>query len=175
MPRLEGRLAIVTGGSSGIGRATCVAMAREGAHVVVVARNPDRLARAVADIEEQAGERGGVAIALALDVRSESDMRRMADLALERFGRIDILVSAAGIPRPAGSPLKSASSTPVCDWDEVIQTNLTGTFLSNRARPPGNAAQGMWRHRQLVVSGRATRLCLRRALFGFEVRGHRVQ
>jgi NAD(P)-dependent dehydrogenase (short-subunit alcohol dehydrogenase family) len=140
--RLAGRLAIVTGGSSGIGRATCVAMAREGANVVVVSRDPERLGRAVADIREQAGRIASEVSGLAIDVRSESDMRRMADAAIGRFGRIDILVAAAGIPRPPGAPLRPAARVPLVEWDEVIRTNLTGTFLSNRAVLPDMMARG---------------------------------
>ena len=134
---LSGRVAIVTGASSGIGRATCVSLARAGAQVVAVGRSEVRLAETSAVV----GAHGALpALALALDVRCESDMQRMAESTLERFGRIDILVNAAGILRAPGATLRMLAQLPVSEWDEVLDINLRGTFLANRAVLPSMIA-----------------------------------
>jgi NAD(P)-dependent dehydrogenase (short-subunit alcohol dehydrogenase family) len=132
--RLAGRVAIVTGGSGGIGRATCVAMADEGATVVVV----DVTEAAVREVSEalSIGSAAGSHVGLTLDVRCEADMRVMAETALERFGHIDILVAAAGILRPKGSSPRLLAQMHPEEWDAVIDTNLRGVFLSNRAVLP---------------------------------------
>jgi len=130
---LAGRVAIVTGGSAGIGRLTAVALAHRGASVAVVGQNSERLAGACGEIRAAAATDS---IALALDVRCESDMAAMAAQTIERFGRIDILVHSAGVLRPMGSGLKRIDQTSVAEWDHVVSTNLTGTFLANRAVLP---------------------------------------
>ncbi|MBS0445534.1 MAG: SDR family NAD(P)-dependent oxidoreductase [Proteobacteria bacterium] len=136
---LVGRVAIVTGASSGIGRATCVALARRGAHVVAVGRHEARLAATGALVEE-AGAGRSTALLLALDVRSEADMQSMAARTLECYGRIDILVHSAGILRPAGATLRMAAHLDTPEWDEVLDINLRGTFLANRAVLPAMIA-----------------------------------
>jgi NAD(P)-dependent dehydrogenase (short-subunit alcohol dehydrogenase family) len=140
-PRLEGQVAIVTGGSAGIGRATCLALAREGAHVVVFGRNADRLAETVALLAAAERPPAARSLALRLDVRSAADMEEMAARTLAEFGRIDVLVSSAGILRASGAAMRPAASLPLADWDEVLDTNLRGTFLSNRAVLPAMLAQ----------------------------------
>ncbi len=140
--RLAGRVAIVTGGSGGIGRATCVALAREGARVVLVGRDPTRLQHALAEIGRQAP--GAPPLGLSLDVGREADMDTMARQTVERFGRIDILVACAGIARSPGSPTalpRSLAQLTSREWDDVVTTNLTGTFLSNRAVLPAMTRQ----------------------------------
>ena len=138
--RLDGRVAVVTGGSSGIGRQVCLALAREGSRVVVVGRDADRIARVVADIEQWGRQAAG----LALDVSREDDMEEMRRLTLERFGAIDALVASAGIANAGGQRRVPATvaSTTVDDWDRVLDTNLTGVFLSNRAVLPAMMEQG---------------------------------
>jgi len=135
---LAGRVAIVTGASSGIGRATCVALARSGAHIVAVGRDPERLAATAALVADAGGALP--ALVLPLDVRSEGDMQRMAERTLESFGRIDILVNAAGILRAPGATLRLLAHLPSAEWDEVLDINLRGTFLSNRAVLPAMLA-----------------------------------
>ncbi len=132
--RLGGQVAIVTGGSGGIGRATCVALADEGATVVVV----DVTEAGTREVSGALSARvaSGAHLGLALDVRREADMRAMADAALERFGRIDVLVAAAGILRPPGTPPRLLAQMHPDEWDAVIDTNLRGVFLSNRAVLP---------------------------------------
>jgi 3-oxoacyl-[acyl-carrier protein] reductase len=134
---LAGTVAVVTGGSSGIGQATAVALAREGARVVVVGRDSGRVTTAASAIGDRA------ALGLALDVTSESDMDEMRRRTLARFGRIDILVAAAGVQRAPG-PRRlphAVAAMPVEEWDAVIDTNLKGVFLSNRAVLPAMLEQ----------------------------------
>lgn len=137
---LAGRVAIVTGASSGIGRVTCVALAHRGAHVVAVGRNEARLAATGALIEAASAGRSPAPLLLPLDVRSEPDMERMAAETLARHGRIDILVHSAGILRPAGATLRMLAQLETDEWDEVLDINLRGTFLANRAVLPSMIA-----------------------------------
>ena len=136
---LSGQIAIVTGASSGIGRATCIALARAGAQLVAVGRDASRLDATADQAREASGGRASV-LALALDVRSERDMQQMAERTLERFGRIDILVHAAGILRAPGATLRMLAHLPSDEWDEVVDINLRGTFLANRAVLPAMLA-----------------------------------
>jgi 3-oxoacyl-[acyl-carrier protein] reductase len=129
--RMDGQSIVVTGGSGGLGAVVARRLARHGAAVAVVGRNAARL-RSIAD------EIGPNALGLALDVSHEPDMERMARAALDRWGRIDALVACAGIARAsgAGSIPQPVHTMSVAEWDEVMATNLRGTFLSNRAVLP---------------------------------------
>jgi NAD(P)-dependent dehydrogenase (short-subunit alcohol dehydrogenase family) len=140
--RLEGKIAVVTGGSAGIGRATALALAEEGAHVVVVGRNAGRLAETAALLQEPCSRFGTKALTLALDVASEPDVERMAAQTLETFGQIDILVAAAGILRGEGIAVRSVADLPTHGWDQVLDINLRGLFLSNRAVLPAMLGRG---------------------------------
>ncbi|MHA6326663.1 SDR family oxidoreductase [Roseivivax sp. CAU 1753] len=122
---LTGKSAIVTGAAGGIGAAVARKLAGEGAHVLLVDRDADGIAALAADL-------GDTATAFAADITSEADMAAMAEAALAPTGRIDILVAAAGILRVGGS-LKPVADTTFDEWKTVIDVNLTGTFLSNRA------------------------------------------
>jgi NAD(P)-dependent dehydrogenase (short-subunit alcohol dehydrogenase family) len=124
MAGMAGRIAVVTGASSGIGAATAVALAAAGAGVVLAARRGDRL-EAVA---QRIGEAGGTAVTLPTDVTSEEQVERLFAFAHERFGRVDLLVSNAGI----------ADHTPteemtLARWREILDINLTSVFLCSRA------------------------------------------
>ena len=124
---LHGRVAVVTGASSGIGRATAIALAAQGARVLVNHRaGGDSQARAAAVVED-IQRAGGTAVTSAADVSRESDVERLFDDAARRYGRLDILVSNAGIEHP--SPIADMS---LSDWRQVIDTNLTGAFLCAR-------------------------------------------
>lgn len=123
--RLTGTVAIVTGGSRGIGRATALALAREGAKVVVTYR--DRKAAAEATVV-QIEARGGEAVSIRADVSQPVEVEAMVTFTLERFGQIDILVNNAGIVRD--NLLLSMSEA---EWREVIETNLGGVFHCTRA------------------------------------------
>ena len=124
MSILEGRVAVVTGASSGIGEACAVAFAAKGTKVVLAARRAERLASLVERIEGAGGE----ALAVATDVTDEAAVDDLFARAVERFGTVDVLVNNAGI----------ADSTPVDEmaletWRKVIETNLTSAFLCSRA------------------------------------------
>lgn len=133
--RLAGQVAIVTGACGGIGRATCLSLAREGAGLVLVDLDQDRLKGIVKEIAAPWGQGESLErpLGLALDVRDEYDMEEMARQTLDRFGRIDILVGAAGILRLKGSGPKLAVDMSIEEWDIVLGTNLKGIFLSNRS------------------------------------------
>jgi 3-oxoacyl-[acyl-carrier protein] reductase len=124
MASLDGRIALVTGASQGIGRACALELARAGATVVLAARNEIKLAEAVAEIEGA----GGQAMAIPLDVASEESIKAGAKDLIERFGKVEILVNNAGITRD-GLMLRMKRA----DWDDVLGTNLTGAFLLTQA------------------------------------------
>jgi 3-oxoacyl-[acyl-carrier protein] reductase len=136
---LAGQVVIVTGGASGIGRATCRAMARKGAGLVAVDVNQGGLDELLGTLKAEAP--GLEALGLALNVRLEQDMQEMASRTLERFGRIDILVHCAGILRIKGSRPQFLHQVSLEEWDVVMDTNLKGTFLSNRAVIPAMIQQ----------------------------------
>lgn len=121
MGRLSGKVALVTGASSGIGRATAKLFAAEGASVVVTARRASELDALVTEIHAA----GGQAAALAGDVRSEAHAQAAAELAVSRFGRLDIAFNNAGTLGEAG-PSTSVSEA---GWADALAINLTGAFL----------------------------------------------
>ena len=125
---MKGRVAIVTGGGRGIGEAVALALAREGARVVVAARTGAELGRVVARIEQL----GGAARAVPSDVSQPAQVERLTQAALDAYGQIDVLVNAAGIPGPIG-PLWD---TDVAAWKRAIDVNLLGTFLCCHAVVP---------------------------------------
>ena len=120
--RLEGKVALVTGGGSGIGRASAEAFAREGARVVVADRSESDALETAARI----GEGGGEAATAAGDVTDGADAEAMVRAAVDRYGRLDVLLNSAGITSRHGS-LEDASPEEV--WDKVIDVNLKGTWL----------------------------------------------
>lgn len=127
MTGIEGRIALVTGASQGIGRACALELARAGAVVALAARNQAKLAEAVTEIETA----GGRAAAFALDVSSEESIKSGAKAILEHFGKVEILVNNAGITRD-GLVMRMKRA----DWDDVLGTNLTGAFLLTQALIP---------------------------------------
>lgn len=132
--RLEGKVAIVTGGASGIGKETCFVLAQEGARMVIVDLDQGRVNAVVQECQDRFG--GETPLGLAADVRSEQDMENMARETAGRFGRIDILVHSAGILRGKGSGPKFMHQIDLDEWNAVLDTNLKGTFLCNRAVAP---------------------------------------
>ncbi|MFP7753486.1 SDR family oxidoreductase [Thermodesulfobacteriota bacterium B35] len=140
MKGVAGRVAIVTGGTVGIGRQVCLALARRGARVVAVGRSRQRLEDIGRELAALAGD--SRCLALAGDVRREQDVEAMAAETLARFGRIDILVAAAGILRGGDGSLRLLKDMSLAEWDEVLDTNLRGVFLANRAVLPAMIRQG---------------------------------
>ncbi len=121
MSRLNEKVALVTGASSGIGRATAKLFAAEGARVVVGARRESELQSLVQEIEAA----GGTAVALAGDVRSEAYAAALVDLAVSRYGRLDIAFNNAGTLGEAGE----STGVSEAGWNEALAINLTGSFL----------------------------------------------
>jgi NAD(P)-dependent dehydrogenase (short-subunit alcohol dehydrogenase family) len=116
---LEGRVAVVAGGSSGIGRTLALGLADAGADVVVTARRDDRIREVAAEIEA----RGRRTLRLVADVADRASLLRVRDACLAELGQIDILIAAAGITMRV--PTLDMADT---DWQRIVDTNLTGTW-----------------------------------------------
>ncbi|HEX7285247.1 MAG TPA: SDR family oxidoreductase [Candidatus Angelobacter sp.] len=121
---LTGRVALITGGSIGLGRQMAEGMAEMGAHVVLAARKKERCEQAAHDLA-QLGVRTA---AFTCDVKDPASIQQLVDAAVAQFGRIDILINNAGISW--GTPVEQMS---LADWNKVLETNLTGTFLCSQA------------------------------------------
>ena len=154
--RLEGRVAVVTGGGNGIGRACCVRFAEEGADVVVADLLDDPGAETVALVKEAGRE----SLFQHLDAASAADNEALAQAALERFGKIDILVTAAGISHAnyrsgdldrdrqmmndaiarMADPTAGITDLEPAEWQKVLDINLTGTMLAIRSIAPAMIA-----------------------------------
>src|SRR5881296_680253 len=127
--RLDGKVAVVTGGGSGIGRGIVLAMAREGADVAI----PDIQ---VLNAEKVAGEVKGLGrkvLAMKTDVTSAADVKTMVDRTRESFGKIDILVNNAGAAGPPGMPFTNNTEE---DWDRTFAVNTKSVFLTCKAIAP---------------------------------------
>ena len=121
---LSGQVALVTGASRGLGKAVAIELARNGAKVACVARDPQKLDETVSEIAQAGGE----AEALACDVKDRDSVGKLVDEIVKKWERLDILVNNAGITRDTLLPGMSDE-----EWDDVILTNLTGAFLFARA------------------------------------------
>jgi NAD(P)-dependent dehydrogenase (short-subunit alcohol dehydrogenase family) len=130
---LTGRVAIITGAASGIGRACSRVLAADGCRLVLVDIDETRLQELKDELND--GQPRPELLTLRLSVCDEQDMQRMREDTMTRFGRIDALVACAGILR-VGAELKTVADTPLAEWRAVVDTNLTGCFLSNRAVLP---------------------------------------
>jgi NAD(P)-dependent dehydrogenase (short-subunit alcohol dehydrogenase family) len=131
--RLKGKVALITGGTSGIGLATAKRFAAEGAAVAMIGRSVERGEEAVRDITAKGGE----ALFIRCDVRFADDCRGAVEQTLRRFGKIDILFNNAGVFHP--------KSVPECteeEWDETIDSSLKGAFLMSKFVLPSMIAQG---------------------------------
>ena len=128
---LDGTVAVVTGASSGIGRATALLLATNGAKVAAVARRADRLAELVGEIEGA----GGAALAIEADIADASQAAFAIQRTIEFFGRLDTLVNNAGVML-----LGPASDADPTDWQRMIDLNISGLMLSTRAALPHLAA-----------------------------------
>ncbi|MFC1574560.1 SDR family NAD(P)-dependent oxidoreductase [Gemmatimonadota bacterium] len=131
--KLDGKVALITGGNSGIGRATAALLAQEGAAVVLTGRNRDRGEQ----VAEAINEAGGRAMFIRSDVRFAEDCRQVVDRTLERFGRIDILFNNAGVLY-AGTVTECTEE----EWDDTIDSSLKGAFLMSKYALPSMIERG---------------------------------
>jgi NAD(P)-dependent dehydrogenase (short-subunit alcohol dehydrogenase family) len=133
MPRLDQKACLVTGGGSGIGRATCLLFAEEGARVAVA----DKRAEAAEAVAAECRARGAEAIAVAGDVSKDADAKRMVDETVRAYGRLDVLVNNAGYGF-AGT----VTDTDEEAWDALMAVNVRGVFLCSKHAIPAMAASG---------------------------------
>lgn len=126
--RFAGRVAFVTGAGNGIGRATAIAFAREGASVVAVDRSEDHSRETVRLIEEESG----TVVAVGCDVTSSDEVQSALRRSADTFGRLDIAFNNAGVEHP-GTP---AADITEAEWDRVVDTNLRGVFLCMKYEIP---------------------------------------
>ena len=131
--RLENRAALVTGGTSGIGEATCLLFGREGASVAVVGRNTER-GKSVA---KRISDAGGSAIFIQADVRKSDDCRTAVERTLETFGRLDVLFNNAG-----SYYQNDVVGCTEQEWDDQVDTSLKGTFLMSKYALPHMIERG---------------------------------
>ncbi len=124
---IDGKIVVITGASSGLGEAAARHLAALGAAVVLGARREDRI-KALAD---ELGAGGGKALAIATDVADRDQVKRLVDAAVERYGRIDVLLNNAGL-----MPLAPLERLEVDEWDQMIDVNLKGTLYGIAAALP---------------------------------------
>ena len=131
--RLEGKVALITGGTSGIGSATAIRFAGEGAAVAITGRNAERGEQVIQEIAADGGE----ALFIRSDVRSADDCLDAVDRTLGRFGKIDVLFNNAGVFHPKTIPDCTEE-----EWDETIDSSLKGAFLMSKYVLPSMIEQG---------------------------------
>ena len=136
MRRLEDRVAIVTGGASGLGKTFCLALAEQGAKLVVADIKDKEAQQTASEIQAK----GGSALSIKVDVTSEEATLGMAQETLKQFGRIDILVNNAAMVY--GITRKPFTEIPPAEWDKLMAVNLKGVFLCARAVFPQMKKQG---------------------------------
>jgi len=142
--QVDNKTIIISGASRGIGRATALLLAQQGANVVITARN-------VIELKEVESEGQGKIVAVPGDVSSEVDMERVVQTALDRFGRIDVVINNAGY-----GVFKNVDEISVDEWDALMATNVKGTFVLTKAALPTLKAQGVG-HIVVVASDVAKR------------------
>ncbi len=136
--RLSGKVALITGGASGIGHACAVRYAEEGADVVIADRDAGRGQAVVEGLRSTANSR---AVFVEVDVTDEASVEALVDGAMAEFGRIDTVLAGAGVsgahyvsgePQSEDVPARDLLSVPVADWQRVLDINLTGVMLTDR-------------------------------------------
>ena len=136
MSRLEGKVALVTGGGSGIGRAVCTRLAEEGAEVVVTSQTREHV--------DAVAQEAGATLAFPLDVADRDSVATGVQRVVERYGRIDVLSNNAGIELPHGPSVVETTDE---DWERVMRVNVTGSFWACREAlphmPPGGSIVNM--------------------------------
>jgi NAD(P)-dependent dehydrogenase (short-subunit alcohol dehydrogenase family) len=130
---LENKIAVITGGGRGIGRAIALAFAREGADLVLASRSQEALEETGSMVEKL----GRKALVVSTDIRREDSVQNLAEQALRHFGRVDILVNNSGIAGPT-MPLWEIN---LADWEETFAVNVIGAYLCCRAFLPGMIEQ----------------------------------
>ncbi len=135
MGSLDGKIALVTGASSGIGEATAMMMAREGAHVVLAARREDK---GIA-VEHAITQAGGHALFVRTDVTKRSDVEALVEATLKTYGRLDCAVNNAGIVGPTNTPVAEVDED---QWDEVMNVNLRAVWMCMKFEIPAMLAGG---------------------------------
>ena len=130
---VAGKVVAVTGATGGIGAATARLLAGQGAQLVLGARRLERLEALAAEIDDDGGE----VLSLAVDVTRRGDLQRMADAARQRFGRLDVLVSNAGV-----GPISPLDALRVDEWEQMVDVNLKGVMYGVAAALPVFREQG---------------------------------
>jgi 3-hydroxy acid dehydrogenase/malonic semialdehyde reductase len=130
MSRFQGQVALVTGASSGIGKASALRLAEAGFDVVIGARSVEKLNEVAAEIERRTGRKP---LALPLDVRVESQVKQFVAAAVEKFGRIDLLLNNAGLAKGLTPVIEEKNSA---NWDVMIDTNVKGLLMVTREAVP---------------------------------------
>jgi NAD(P)-dependent dehydrogenase (short-subunit alcohol dehydrogenase family) len=136
MGRVEGKVALVTGGGSGIGRAVCVRLAEEGADVIVSSRNPEHVDAVATEVEAATG---ATPLAFVLDVADRESVDAGVARVINRYGRVDILSNNAGIELPHGPAVVDTTDE---EWERLMRVNVTGYFWVCRAALPHMQAGG---------------------------------
>jgi NAD(P)-dependent dehydrogenase (short-subunit alcohol dehydrogenase family) len=134
MSHLTGKVALVTGAGSGIGKAAAVLFAQHGANVVALAHTPDEVTKTVEEIKSN----GGDAITAVADTRNEDEVKKAVQQAIDRWGHLDVVFANAGI-NGVWAPIEELSLE---EWSRTIDTNLTGTFLTIKTAVPHLKKQG---------------------------------
>jgi 3-oxoacyl-[acyl-carrier protein] reductase len=124
---LAGQTVLVTGGSKGIGRAICLALAMEGANIIIAARNESK----INEIVDKLKKMGCKALAIQADVRNEEDVRHLISRTVDEYGRLDILINNAGVANK-----KRLEETTLEEYNEIMDTNLKGVFLCTKYAIP---------------------------------------
>jgi NAD(P)-dependent dehydrogenase (short-subunit alcohol dehydrogenase family) len=124
---LKGKTAVITGGASGLGRETAHYLVRDGARVVIADISGENIQKVLKELRDAGGEAEGIE----MDVRSYADSERMAKIAADKFGGIDVLLAGAGIGRD-----KLFLETNPADWDRMLDINIKGVLNANRAVAP---------------------------------------
>lgn len=165
--RLSGKVALITGGASGIGRATAMRYAEEGADVVIADRDARRGAQAVEEIRASANQRS---MFVEVNVAEEASVADMVDHAVAEFGRIDTVLAAAGVSnaryesgttqtRDADFASRQLVNLDVADWQRVLDVNLTGVMLTDRLVARRMIAEGI-RGTIVNIASTAARIAL---------------